>query len=932
MKHAINANFRLAAGLCFWLASALLAPALVVAAPAAVTNSLTAVAALQQETGTLIRINTEKPVGYRYTVYDSFDPVRVVIDFPGLDVSAAPPVVKASGPMVSEVRVSSFDLTSGKLGRVEIHLTGAANYSVSLNDTEFNVLFSGLKGAESTETAATPAPPATATETPAPEATPAATPAAVASEPAAAAAAPAEAVAPEVPVEPAPAPVAPSVPAAHVTAVELSGGSANIKLDGALGKFQHFPLKAPARLVLDFYGVKPLFKERTLPASQGFSRVRVGESGGKTRIVFDATGKLPKYSVDANPDGVQVTWGKSAASTSSTTPIPAKSVKSGETGGSTPLPEKSAKIGGPVTIENVEFEVDDSRTLLKITMSGPGQFTEPVAKGTLVNFDVKKASISRALRRSIDSSAFPSAIKQVTPYLLNEKGRKDVRFAVQLKGLTPYSLKRDGNVLLFTVENQSFAEAAAPAVDTLALNPPAASSTAPAPEAPATAPAIAPAAPSAVAPVDVETSLAQATVESAEMTIEEPSSKPHYKGQKISLVFDNADIRNILQLIGEVSEMNIVAGDEVKGNITLRLIDVPWDQALNLVMETKGLGMIQEGNVIRVLPKEKIRAMRQEELKSNKEIKALEETVNEMIQVNYSDLKDISAVVKERLSDQGKLSEDNRNKLLILTDIPSRVAEIKQLVARLDKPERQVMIEARIVEANSTFTRDLGVKWGLSYFPSGTGAGEVSRASFGLGGSFLIAPPDPGTVLASAGMGSGITFGNIGINSTTLDLRISALETSGQGKIVSTPRITTLNGNEAVISQGTQIPYQSVSDKGTTTEFVDATLELKVTPVINPDNSMILTIQASNSNIGDTVATGAGEAPSIDKKEAKTKVVIMDGDTTVIGGIYIDTDNTSQQGVPLLSRIPLLGHLFKSTNAQKIRRELLIFITPRILD
>lgn len=929
MKHAISAKSRLAASLCIWLATAFLAPAMAAAAPATPVNRLTAVSTVQQETGTLIRINTEQPVGYRYTVYDSFDPVRVVIDFPGLDVSAVPPVVKATGPMVSEVRVSSFDLTSGKLGRVEIHLTGAANYSVSLNDTEFNVLFSGLKGAESTEAAApAPAPASTTGETPAAEVAPAA-PAPAGGETSVVAATPAAVVTPPesaettAPVDAAPASAVPTVPATRITAVELNGGVANIKLNGALGKYQHFPLKSPARLVVDFYGLKPQFKERTLVADQGFNRVRIGDSGGKTRIVFDAAGKLPKYSVDAQPDGVQVTWGKSAASSSSTTPLPATQQES--------TAVKPVKAGGPVAIENIEFQVDNSNTLLKITMSGPGAFTEPVAKGTLVNFDVKKASISRSLRRSIDSSAFPSAIKQVTPYLLTEKGRKDVRFAVQLKGATPYSLKRDGNVLLFTVENQAFAEAAAPPIDTLALNPPVApiavtSVASPLETAAATSETAAP------MTGESQQSLAQVAAESAEMIVDETGSKPHYKGQKISLVFDNADIRNILQLIGEVSEMNIIAGDEVKGNITLRLIDVPWDQALSLVMETKGLGMIQEGNVIRVLPKDKIRAMRQDELKSNKEIKALEETVNEMIQVNYSDLKDISAVVRERLSEQGKISEDNRNKLLIITDIPSRVAEIKQLIARLDKPERQVMIEARIVEANSTFTRDLGVKWGISYSPTGTGAGEVSNASIGLGGSFLIAPPSPGTVLGASGMGSGITFGNIGINSTTLDLRISALETSGQGKIVSTPRITTVNGNEAVISQGTQIPYQSVSDKGTTTQFVDATLELKVTPVINPDNSMILTIQASNSNIGDTVSTGAGSAPSIDKKEAKTKVVIKDGDTTVIGGIYIDTDQSSQQGVPLINRIPLLGHLFKSTNVQKIRRELLIFITPRILD
>jgi type IV pilus assembly protein PilQ len=286
--------------------------------------------------------------------------------------------------------------------------------------------------------------------------------------------------------------------------------------------------------------------------------------------------------------------------------------------------------------------------------------------------------------------------------------------------------------------------------------------------------------------------------------------------------------------------------------------------------------------------------------------------------------------VSELLSPRGKITEDNRNKQLIITDVPSVIQEARRLVAILDTPERQVIIEARIVEASSTFGRDLGVKWGISRIDPG---GDPSRLNVGLGGSFLIAPPTVGNVLGGAGMGAGITFGQVGIDSTVLDLRISALESSGHGKVISTPRVATLNGGQATISQGTKIPYQSSGSDGLPkTEFVDANLQLTVTPVINPDNSIILDINATNSSLGSTVSTGGGSAPAIDTKEAKTKLLVRDGETTVIGGVFVETDNYSTAGVPLLMRIPILGHLFKSTNVSTTRSELLIFITPRIVN
>jgi type IV pilus assembly protein PilQ len=236
------------------------------------------------------------------------------------------------------------------------------------------------------------------------------------------------------------------------------------------------------------------------------------------------------------------------------------------------------------------------------------------------------------------------------------------------------------------------------------------------------------------------------------------------------------------------------------------------------------------------------------------------------------------------------------------------------------------MIEARIVEASYTFSRQLGVKWGIS---NETGGAEPNF-NIGLGGSFIISPPDLGDV-GAAGLGSGFTFGNIGIDDTIIDLRISALESSGHGKIISKPRVVTLNGETAKIAQGTSIPYSTVSDEGTQTEFVDANLELEVTPVINPDNSIILEIKATN-NQPSSESPDLSTAPSIDKKEAESKILVKDGETTVIGGIFVENETNGQSGVPLLMNVPLLGHLFRSTSKIIDRRELLIFITLNILE
>ncbi len=816
-------------------------------------NQILSVAFGNDNDATKVFIETKEPVGYRYTIYDAVEPYRVVVDFPEMGVEGLNLPDKIDNENLQEIRVSAFELNSGKVGRLEFLLKKTATYDVSSSGNTFGVTFASDKAAgEDTQTAAEVDSVATSSQ-------------------------------PEV--------IPPSSPegfsAQKVESVVISHNRAVFDTDGLIEKFRYFGLKNPQRLVLDIYGVQPDFKNRTFKLENGFDRLRVGPYGDKTRFVFDATGAgLPQYDVQEKGNNVVVSWNPESIEV--------------------PVAHDS---NAPLSVENLDFMVENGKSLFIVTLSGPGELIQAVQKGNIVRFGVKDATIPRHHRRAFDSSSFPSVVQMITPYNVVQGDLKEVRFAAELKGSAPYSVTMRGEKLIFEVENGAYSEMSqSHGGQELAVSTP-----------------------QTVAPVESfgsavisPASTSQPSLSMASGLQQEAVADQGYSGEKISLVFDDADIRKIFNLIGEVSNLNIIVGDEVKGTVSLRLIDVPWDQALDLIMEIKGLGMLQDGNVVRILPKKQIRQMDEARYTAARTKEKLENLATEVIPVSYTDLKNIEKPVKKVLSERGNITLDDRNKQIIVTDIPTVLNEVKTLVRILDTPERQVMIEARIVEASSTFGRQLGVKWGIS---NGT---DDPSFNVGLGGSFLIPPPAIGSV-GSAGLGSGITFGNLGVDSTIVDLRISALESSGHGKIISKPRVATLNGETAKIAQGTSIPYSTVSDKGTKTEFIDANLELEVTPVINPDNTIILEIKATN-NQPSSESPDLSSAPAIDKKETETKILVRDGETTVIGGIFVENETSSQTGVPFLMNVPVLGHLFKSTSKSIDRRELLIFITPKILE
>ena len=408
-----------------------------------------------------------------------------------------------------------------------------------------------------------------------------------------------------------------------------------------------------------------------------------------------------------------------------------------------------------------------------------------------------------------------------------------------------------------------------------------------------------------------------------------------FTGQKISLDFQDAEVSNILRLIADVSGLNMVVGEEVKGKVTLKLFNVPWDQALDIVLKSKGLGQMREGNIIRIDANANIAKQQDEAAKAKEaQIKA-EDLKTLIIPINYAKAADLATTLKKNLSSRGDLTVNEPTNSLIAKDVPQNIADIQQMIKLLDLPTPQVLIETRIVQANTNFARDLGVQWGAAATDTpGNNTNIALNAGPGSGDAFGVQVPNFAVNLpASGGAGNvgniGFTLGRLVGTPFNLDLRLSAGEAAGDTKIISSPRVVTLDNKEAAIQQGDSIPFETVSDKGTQTQFVDATLNLTVTPHITPNGSVIMKIKATKNAIGD-FRSRLG-APSISKREATTEVMVQDGETTVIGGIFENTKSESETGVPWLSKIPGLSWLFKRESVSDQTRELLIFITPTIV-
>jgi type IV pilus assembly protein PilQ len=412
-----------------------------------------------------------------------------------------------------------------------------------------------------------------------------------------------------------------------------------------------------------------------------------------------------------------------------------------------------------------------------------------------------------------------------------------------------------------------------------------------------------------------------------------------YVGRRISLDFQDADISNVLRLLADVSGFNIVISDDVKGKVTLKLINVPWDQALEIVLKMNNLGQVREGNIIRVATIANITKQRDEEAQAKEAKVKAEDLVTQVIYVNYANVVDLSKSLKKHLSPRGDIVIDARTNTIIVRDIERNDREIAGLVKSLDTRTPQVQIEARIVQADTSFAQSLGIQWGAGF------SGVRSNNVFGIQGintASGITPPPFGAFTPDfavnlpanvSGLNAvpavGFNFGRFTDNPINLDLRLSAGELNGLTKTISSPKITTLNNVKAKIEQGESIPFQTSSaNTGPTTTFIDANLTLEVTPHITPDRNIIMQVKAGRNSIG-SFSGPAG--PSIAKREATTEVLVSDGETTVIGGIFVDERNETDTGIPFLRRIPILGWLFKNESKTDTKNELLIFLTPKIV-
>jgi len=411
------------------------------------------------------------------------------------------------------------------------------------------------------------------------------------------------------------------------------------------------------------------------------------------------------------------------------------------------------------------------------------------------------------------------------------------------------------------------------------------------------------------------------------------SPKPKYIGKKISLDFQGAEITNVIRLIADVSHLNFVMGEDVKGKISLKLANVPWDQALDIILEMNSLGKVQQGNIIRITTLVNLAKQRDEIMRAKETEVSSADLVTRVIYVNYGKADEAKILLEKLLSPRGEIMVDKRTNAMVVKDIEENLEQIERLTAKLDTKTPQVLIEARIAEVKPSFKKSLGIQWGAD-FKTTRGGNIIGLGNAASGSAFNGGTPDFAVNLpASNNLGGlGFTFGRFTQSPFTLDLRLSAGEVMETTRIVSTPKIMVLDNHEALIEQGESIPFQtSSSNAGTKTQFIDANMTLKVTPHISPDGGILLNVHLTKNEPALITEAGA-PGPRIFKKEITTKILLMDGETVVIGGIYESKSSKVESGIPWLKDLPIIGWLFRNESSSKSISELLVFITPTIMD
>lgn len=672
----------------------------------------------------------------------------------------------------------------------------------------------------------------------------------------------------------------------------LSGDRLELRLltSGPAAEPLAFTIDNPARLSLDLQNTSLALDKRRKDVNIGpLSTILAAEAGGKTRVVLNLDKMVP-YQTRVDGNTIVVTLGAPEAAAAAVTSF-------SETPAAPVLSAAAAKGGRSVS--GVDFRRGDNGAgRVVITLSDPATPVDVRKEGDRVVLSFNGATLPVNLQKRLDVTDFATPVNSI------ESASTSAGSRISIAAKLPFQELAYQSDSVFTVE---------------------------------------------IAPVVVAEKDTAPTLFSPDRD---------YTGERLTLSFQDIETRAVLQLLADVSGRNIIVSDSVAGNVTLRLQNVPWDQALDIVLATKGLDMRENGGVIIVAPADEIASREKADLEARKDIRELEPLLSEFLQVNYAKAADLAELMKGKggkgnamLSERGSVAIDERTNTLLVQDVSENVAQIRRLVSTLDIPVRQVLIESRIVIVNDDFSRDLGVRWGVTAVNdtsdgliavSGSGAGTNTIVNSALnnlqstGSKYPVQLPAQGDRY-NVNLPVANPAGRLGLallgEDYLVDLELSALQAEGRGEVISSPRVITANQKEASIRQGVEIPYQESSSSGSTsTQFKDAVLSLTVTPQITPDDRIILDLKVTKDSVGAVVSNErGGSVPSIDTREVITQVLVNNGQTVVLGGVYETEEGESVSKVPFLGDIPGVGVLFRSTRKISNKSELLIFVTPKIL-
>jgi len=634
-----------------------------------------------------------------------------------------------------------------------------------------------------------------------------------------------------------------------------------------------FTIDNPARIALDLRDTSNNLNERVVPIGVGSVRtITSAATGTRTRVVINLAALTP-YETLVDGNSILVTLDSHAASAAAS-------------GSAQPNYARTRRLGnngeaGRRALSNIDFRRgDEGEGRVIFTLSESGIPLDVNEEGGKVVVDFLGTSVAEALLRRLDVLDFATPVK----YIDTRRSGDNTRVVIE-------PVSRDFEQLAYQSDN----------IFTIELKP-----------------------------------------ISEEELKEKVQQKFGYTGERLSLNFQDIEVRSVLQLLADFTDLNIVVSDSVTGKLTLRLKNVPWDQALDIILKTKGLDKRQSGNVLLIAPTEEIAARERTELEALAQVEELAPLRTEFIQVNYAKADSLSEILKSDnssiLSERGTVAVDERTNTLLVHDTNDKLAAIRALIGRLDIPVRQVLIESRIVIASDDFNKELGVRFGVSRDTTNNDGEGVIVSGSEQGIVNLGNNDELGQERFNVNLPANNPAGSLSIAlaklpfGSLLELELSAMQAEGRGEVISSPRVITANQKEAFIEQGVEIPYLEASSSGAATvAFRKAVLALKVTPQITPDDRIIMDLTVNKDSVGEQFGVGNNLVPSIDTREVNTQVLVDNGETIVLGGIYEQVVRNEHTRVPFFSDLPLVGRLFENTRQEDDKTELLIFVTPKIV-